>query len=195
MSEHLLCQTALAGGSDPPASASIFSQPDPGCGRVGRGTLHRVTAQIGADGLELFGDPRPEFLAEVARVDPEPGGEWVNLSRLGFHSTQRLRISDLAGGVVVATWPAELAPQARYLYGRRLSAPRVTAATEHGWTVEPAPHLAYHTAPPSRRLYMRPSVAPLEYATRWEDADALACIGNHTREAVEHEKEVIMTHI
>jgi hypothetical protein len=65
----------------------------------------------------------------------------------------------------------------------------VTAAIEHGWTVETAPHLAYHTAPPSRRLYMRPSVAPLEYATRWEDADALACIGNHTREAVEHEKE------
>ena len=79
-----------------------------------------MTAQIGADGLDLFGDPRPELLTEVARVQPEPGGDWVNLEeRLGFRSTQRLRISDSAGGVVVATWPAELKPQARYLYGRR----------------------------------------------------------------------------
>ncbi len=146
-----------------------------------------MTAQIGADGLESFGEPRPELLAEVARVQAEPGGEWVHLGRLGFRSTQRLRISDLAGGVAVATWPAELAPQARYLYGRRLGPPLVAAAIERGWTVEPSPHLAYHTAPPSRRLYMRPSVAPLEYAARWEDEDGLVRIGNHTREAVEHE--------
>jgi hypothetical protein len=146
-----------------------------------------MTAQIGADGLELFGDARPELLAEVARVQPEPGGEWVHVGRLGFHSTQRLRISDLVGGVVVATWPAELAPQARYLYGRRLGTPLVAAAIERGWAVEPSPHLAYHTAPPSRRLYMRPSVAPLEYTARWEDEDGLVHIGNHTREDVEHE--------
>jgi len=146
-----------------------------------------VAAQIGADGLELFGEPRPEFLSEVARVQPEPGGEWVHLRTLGFHSTQRLRIGDLAGGVVVATWPAELAPQARYLYGRRLGSALVAAAIERGWTVEPSPHLAYHTAPPSRRLYMRPSIAPLDYAARWEREDGLRHVGNHTREAVEDE--------
>ena len=146
-----------------------------------------MTAQIGADGLDLFGDPRPELLAEVARVQPEPGGEWVHLGRLGFHSTQRLRISDLGGGVVVATWPAELAPQARYLYGRGLGSTLVAAAIERGWTVEPSPHLAYHTAPPSRRLYMRPSIEPLEYAARWEDEDGLRRVGNHTRDDVERD--------
>jgi hypothetical protein len=45
------------------------------------------------------------------------GGEWVHLKdKLGFRSTQRMVIRDVAGGVVVATWPAELAVQARYLY-------------------------------------------------------------------------------
>lgn len=146
-----------------------------------------MTAQIGADGLELFGDPRPELLVEVARVQPEPGGEWVHLGRLGFHSTQRLRVADLAGGVVVATWPAELAPQARYLYGRGLGSTLVAAAIDRGWTVEPSPHLAYHTAPPSRRLYMRPSIEPLEYVARWEAEDGLRRVGNHTREDVERD--------
>lgn len=146
-----------------------------------------MTAQIGADGLELFGDPRPELLAEVARVQPEPGGEWVHLTRLRFRSTQRLRISDLAGGVVVATWPAELAPQARYLYGRGLGSPLVAAAIERGWTVEPSPHIAYHTAPPSRRLYMRPSIEPMEYVARWEAGDGLRRVGNHTRDDVVRE--------
>ena len=136
-----------------------------------------MTAQIGADGLDLFGEPRPELLTEVARVQPEADGEWVHLGRLGFRSTQRLRISDLAGGVAIATWPAELAPQARYLYGRGLGSALVAVAIERGWMVEPSPHIAYHTAPPSRRLYMRPSIAPFEYAARWEDEEALCRVG------------------
>ena len=131
----------------------------------------------------------PELLTDVARVQPEPGGEWVDLKdRLGFRSTQRLRISDLAGGVVVATWPAELARQARYLYGGGLGSALVAAAIERGWTVEPSPHIAYYTASPGRRLYMRPSVAPLDYAACWEDEDGFRRIGgNYTREDVEHE--------
>ncbi len=149
-----------------------------------------MTAQIGADGHELFGDPRPELLIDVARVQPEPGGEWVNLEdRLHFRSTQRLRISDLAvgGGVVVATWPAELARQAHYLYRHGRGSALVAAAIERGWTVEPSPHIAYWRASPGRRLYMRPSVAPLDYVVCWADEDALRRVGNHTREDVEHE--------
>ncbi|MGH3301966.1 MAG: HNH endonuclease [Streptosporangiaceae bacterium] len=146
-----------------------------------------MTAQIGYDGPDL-GDPRPDLLTDVARVQPEPGRAWVNLEkRLHFRSTQRLWISELAGGVVLATWPAELAPQAHYLYGRRLGSALVAAAIERGWTVEPSPHLAYHTASPGRRLYMHPSVALLDYVACWEDEDALRRVGNYTREDVEHE--------
>ena len=68
-----------------------------------------MTAQIGYDGLDLRGDPRPELLIDVARVQPEPRDEWVRLEgRLGFRSTQRLWIGDVPGGVAVATWPASL---------------------------------------------------------------------------------------
>lgn len=147
-----------------------------------------MTAQIGADGLNLSGDPSPELLADIAQVQPQPDGRWVDIEeRLGFRSTQRLWISDVASGVLLGTWPAELARQARYLYGRGLGSPLVAAAIERGWIVEPLPHIAYWTASPDRRLYMRPSIAPLEYVACWEGEDALGRVGNHTREDVEHE--------
>src|SRR6516165_2665859 len=112
-----------------------------------------MTAQIGYDGIDSRGGPRPELLIDVARVQPEPGGDWVHLGRLGFRSTQRLWIGDVPGGVAAATWPAELKPQACYLYGGGLGSALVTAAMKRGWEVEPSPHLAYHTAPGARRLY------------------------------------------
>ena len=120
-----------------------------------------MTAQIGADGLDLSGDPLPELLTDVARVQPAAGGRvGPSKEQLGFRSIQRLVISDVAGsGVVVATWPAELAVQARYLYGGGFGSALVAAAIERGWTVEPSPHIAYCTASPGRRLYMRPSIA------------------------------------
>jgi hypothetical protein len=157
--------------------------------RTSRSRLGGMAAQIGADGLDLFGDPRPELLTDVARVQPQPGDEWVHLEdRLGFRSTQRLRISDLAGGVVVATWPAELARQARYLYSRGRGSALVAAAIERGWTVEPSPHIAFRTAAAARRLYMSPPLKPLAYVACWEDEDALSRIGgNYARGAVEHE--------
>ena len=148
-----------------------------------------MTAQLGADGLDLLGDPLPELLTDVAGVQPQSAGEWVHLKdKLGFRSIQRLVISDVAGSVVMATWPAELAVQARYLYGGGLGSALVAAAIERGWTVEPSPHIAYSSASPGRRLYMRPSVAPLDYAACWEDEDGFRRIGgNYTREYVEHE--------
>ncbi len=149
-----------------------------------------MTAQIGADGHELFGDPRPELLIDAARVQPEPGGEWVNLEdRLHFRSTQRLRIS--ASPWVAAWWWRHGRPSLR---GRRITSTvtdaarlLVAAAIERGWTVEPSPHIAYWNSPPGRRLYMRPLVAPLDYVVCWADEDVLRRVGNHTREDVEHE--------
>jgi hypothetical protein len=111
-----------------------------------------MTAQLGADGVDLLGDPLPELLTDVAGVQPQPGGEWVHLKdKLGFRSVQRLVIKDVAGSVVVATWPAELAVQARYLYGGGRGSALVAAAIERGWTIEPSPHIAYWTASPARR--------------------------------------------
>ena len=36
--------------------------------RASRSSLGGMTAQIGADGLDFFGNARPELLADVARV-------------------------------------------------------------------------------------------------------------------------------
>jgi hypothetical protein len=148
-----------------------------------------MTAQIGHDGLDVFGDPRPKLLADVARVQPEPGGEWVHLKPLGFRSTRRLRLSEFAGGVSVVTWPAELAPQARYLYGDGPGSALVAGARKRGWTVEPRPHIAHPKAPGSR-LYMCPpqSITALDYVACWEDRDGLRRVGGkYAREDVEVE--------
>jgi hypothetical protein len=155
--------------------------------RASRDSLSGMTAQIGTDGLNLPGDPCPDLLADVAGARPEPGGEWVHLERLGFHSTQRLQLTGLGGGVALVTYPAELQPQARHLYGGRHGPALVAAAAERGWEVEPRPHLAYRNAWPGRRLYMRPRVAPLDYAARWEDGDGLRRVRSFAREDVEHE--------
>ena len=88
----------------------------------------------------------------------------------------------------MATWPAELKPQACYLYGGGLGSALVAAAIERGWTVEPSPHIAFRTASAARRLYMRPPLAPLAYVACWEDEDALSRVGgNYARGAVEDE--------
>ena len=89
----------------------------------------------------------------------------------------------------MATWPAELKPQACYLYGGGLGSALVAAAIERGWTVEPSPHIAFRTASAARRLYMRlSSDKALDYVACWEDEDALSRIGgNYARGAVEHE--------
>src|ERR1700678_366314 len=102
-----------------------------------------MTAQIGADGLAIFRDSRPQLLAKVSQVQPALEGEWVDIedwptrrnrpARPGFHSTPRLWIPDVAEGVAVATWPAEKASQARYLYGKGLGSALVKAAIERGW--------------------------------------------------------------
>jgi hypothetical protein len=97
----------------------------------------------------------------------------------------RLWISDVVDGVAVATWPAEKGDQARYLYGRGFGPALVAAAIERGWTVKPSPHIAFYNAPPSSRLYMRPSIAPLDYVACWEEEGALRRV-RYARNDVEH---------
>jgi hypothetical protein len=135
-----------------------------------------MAAQIGADGSELFGDPDRKLLAEVARVKPEGGRDWVDLAEhLDFHSTQRLWIGDPAngGGVMAATWPTELAGQARYLYGHRLGSDLVAAAIDRGWEVEASPHIGFVNSRSAQRLYMRPRMKLFDYVACWQDEDAL----------------------
>jgi hypothetical protein len=123
--------------------------------------------------LSVFPVTRARSCWPMLRGSSPSGGEWVNpakqhpgfRSAQRFHSTQRLRIRVLAdgGGVEVATYPAELVEQARYLYGGGLGPALVDAARERGWKVEPSPHIAFWRASPGRRLYVCPPVDALRY--------------------------------
>jgi hypothetical protein len=138
-----------------------------------------VSATIGPGDLTLYESPRPRLLRLITGREPEPKGTHVLLDRFGIRSTQRLLVSDPGGNVVVAFWPAELKPQAEYLYRDGRGFALVREALQRGWQVWAAPHLAFFTAPASRRLYMSPDVDPAEYAKRWEGSDA-RWIGEHS---------------
>lgn len=140
-----------------------------------------MTATIGPGDIDLYESPRPELLRRIAGVEPEPAGTHVMLASFGIRSTQRLALSDVGGGVVVAFWPAELKPQAEYLYSDGRGSAMVSAAVERGWKVWAVPQLAFRSSPPSRRLYMEPDIDPAEYVRRWEGLDA-RWIGQHDRE-------------
>jgi hypothetical protein len=139
-----------------------------------------VRARIGPDDAGLWESPRRELLREISTVEPEPSGIHVLLDEhLGVRSTQRLALADVAGGVVVGLWPAELKAQAEYLYVDGRGVAMVRAAGKHGWDVQPNLHIAFFTAPPSQRLYLSSEVDPEEYAERWEGSDGRQ-IGQHS---------------
>jgi hypothetical protein len=138
-----------------------------------------MTARIGADDVGLFTTPRTRLLREITRLAPEPpAGVHALLAPAGIRSTQRLALADIGGGVVAATWPAELKPQAEYLYQAGRAGRMIKAAQERGWSVSPSPHLAFFNSPSTRRLYMKPDVTAEQYVQRWESADR-NMIGQH----------------
>jgi hypothetical protein len=143
-----------------------------------------MRAQLGADDVQLFQRPEPGLLRKVSGLAPEPGGLHVLLDGHRVRSTQRLALSLFRDGLVVALWPAELKPQAEYLYGERLGTPMVARATERGWFTAGSPHLAFRNSAPAQRLYMIPACDAREYARRWEDGD-LGRVGQHTRREIE----------
>ena len=142
-----------------------------------------MTATIGATESHLFTTPRPGLLREVSGIEPGAGGLSVFLEEHGVRSTQRLSLADVGGGVVVGLWPAELKPQAQYLYADGRAGALIAAARKRRWSVEANPHLAFHTAPGERRLYLNPEVDAGDYARRWEAEDG-GWIGQYTADEV-----------
>lgn len=127
---------------------------------------------MGAEEDLLSTNPLPDLLRQISGIRPEPHGTHVRLDlHGGVRSTQRLEVGELGGAVVAGLWPGELVPQARYLYAEGRARALIAAARASNWTVDARPHLAFHTAAPSRRLYLDPQVDVDEYARRWEGAD------------------------
>jgi len=141
-------------------------------------------AHIGPDDLHLFESPRPDLLQSITGIAPEADGDHVRLDRhTNVRSTQRVALSALGTGFIVGFWPAELKPQAEFLYrdGRALA--MLEAAEARGWETYPSPQLAFYTSPPALRLYVHPPLTAREYATQWEGDDG-RMIGQYRRDEV-----------
>jgi hypothetical protein len=130
-----------------------------------------MPARIGHD-PPLFETPQIDLLREISGITPEPAGTHVRLDRHGVRSTQRLALDDVGGSLIAGLWPAELQPQARYLYAHERARALLAAARTFGWSATPNLHLAFYTAHPQQRLYLDAQVDVDEYACRWEAGDA-----------------------
>jgi hypothetical protein len=144
-----------------------------------------MSARIGTEDVDLFAEPWPgSLLREVTGIEPEPSGQHVRFDvRTRIRSTQRLALADVGGEIVVGLWPAELKPQAEYLYDAGRAAAMIATASERSWSVTANPHLAFRNSAATRRLYLNPSVDADEYARRWEGPDRRR-IGQFSRDEV-----------
>lgn len=138
----------------------------------------------GTADLHLLETPLPELLREVTDLEPKPPGSHVRLDEgAGVRSTQRLALGDVGGGAVVFTWPAELGPQAHYLYDGERAPRLLAAARDGGWEADARPHLAFRNSRASQRLYTNPVISVEDYIARWAGADGRR-IGQHEADAV-----------
>jgi hypothetical protein len=130
--------------------------------------------------LHLLETPDTRLLREVTGLQPETAGHVLLDKVAGVRSTQRLALGDVGGGVALFTWPAELQPQATYLYKGDRARRLLAAAAADGWEVDTRPHLAFWLSSPEERLYMNPMIGPEEYVERWSGPD-FTRIGQHDR--------------
>jgi hypothetical protein len=120
--------------------------------------------------LHLYDVPRPELVQQVAGVRPERPAGHALLKDAGFKAVQRLVLADSSGRLVAGLWPGELMPNARYLYSEHRAEAFVDAAEANGWSVLPNPHIGFWQAPPTQRLYMKPTLGLRDYVELWEGA-------------------------
>ena len=130
------------------------------------------------DDQPLQETPVPGLLRDVTGIEPQAEEYVLFAKNSGVSSTQRLGLYDVGGGLALFTWPAELKPQAQYLYERGRAPRLLIAADEDDWDVEARPHLAFRNASWQQRLYLSPTIAVSEYVSQWADVDGRR-IGQH----------------
>lgn len=135
------------------------------------------------DDLHLLETPDSDLLREVTGLDLEPSGHALLDTGAGVRSTQRLALGDVGGSVVVLTWPAELQPQAKYLYKSDRARRLLAAAEESDWDVDPRPHLAFWLSSTDERVYLNPTLGLEEYVARWAGPDGEQ-IGQHDADTI-----------
>jgi hypothetical protein len=145
----------------------------------------RLTAVRGFGDRHLLDDPATDLLREITGLELERDAH-ARIDLAGVRSTQRLALGEVGGGIALFTWPAELKPQATYLYTGDRGARLLTAARADSWDIDARPHLAFRWARPEQRLYLNPTVGVDDYVAGWSGPDA-RWIGAHPRETVSGE--------
>jgi hypothetical protein len=120
-------------------------------------------------GLEVVPDP-----------GPDPGALLMVDAELGTKTVQRFVLAQLAEGLALRMWPAELKPQAEALYrtGRARQLTDFLARNGDKWQAKPNFHLGFHNARWPQRLYTSCRLPVAEYIRRWAGAD-FAQVGAH----------------
>lgn len=142
-----------------------------------RGELRLVqllAAATGLDAVPAASHPEAEISVHIM-VD----------TTIGTKTVQRVALQARGEGLVLCTWPAELKEQAREFY----QADRVArfldflAAENQAWRAVPKLQLAFRSAAPSQRVYLRCDLDIEEYLNRWL-GDDFAEVGEHSRDEV-----------
>ena len=113
--------------------------------------------------------------------DPDPGGALLMVdAELGTKTVQRIVLAQLAEGLALRMWPAELKPQAEALYrtGRARQLTDFLARNGDKWQAKANFHLGFHNARAPQRLYTSCRLPVAEYIRRWTGAD-FAQVGAH----------------
>jgi hypothetical protein len=111
-------------------------------------------------------------IANATGLSAEIGGDGVMVKFLPDQVVAIQRAALLIDGVDIRLrmWPAELAPQYKFVY----SAPNkvealIALADEPGWEVKANFHLAYWLAAPDKRWYPRRHLSGPTYVRQWID--------------------------
>jgi hypothetical protein len=104
---------------------------------------------------------------------------------IGTKTLQRFALLARGEGLMLCTWPAELKAQAKEFYraGRVARFLDFLAEKDQAWRAEPRAQLAFRSALPRQRVYLRCDLGIEDYVNRWL-GDDYAQVGEHSRDEV-----------
>jgi hypothetical protein len=125
-----------------------------------------------------------EELTGLEGVEGLVGEVYVKFPSDRVTSVQRAALRATPSEVLLETYPAELAPQARHVYEEPSRVEALIELSESdGWSLEPNFHVSYFRAPWYQRWYTTPRLSGPDYLRSWvEDLDK---VGRYPRKHFE----------
>lgn len=136
--------------------------------------IELLEAATGLDAVPTTNHPETKVSADV-----------MVEKAIGTKTLQRFALQARGEGLALCTWPAELKAQAMAFYQAYQVAQFLNflAEKDGAWRAEPKPQLAYRSAAPSQRVFLRCQLGIDEYVHRWL-GDDFARVGAHKRDRI-----------